>query len=359
VGRATLDAAQAVVGSGGSAIVASPGGPMLADLLRLRASHLELPPLDNLLWARLSLPGRLASSVRAFNVNLVQARSPNTAWIAGALARRLKVKWIATLHDPFVATGPMARVVERRQLNADAVVAVSGFVARDALRRDMQLAVRQHVIAPGINLDRFDAAVVKVDRMIRLAHELRVPDGRHVVLYPTRFTEDRGQRVVIEAIKRLDRPDVFCLILGSSGAPTPYEKELEAAIERAELNGRVQIGPQVEDMPAAYMLADVVLATGGPRQGFSRSIVEAQAMGRPVLAEEGGGAAEAIEAGVTGWLASPGDPQALAHALDAALSLSIEQRAGLARAARNNASRHYGLAEANARMLALYRQLAD
>jgi glycosyltransferase involved in cell wall biosynthesis len=359
VGRATLDAAQAVIGAGGTAIVASPGGAMLPDLLRLRASHLEVPAFESTLWARLSLPGRLAASVREFNVNLVLARSPATAWIAGAVARRLGVKWIATLHDPFVATGLLERLAERRQLGADAVIAVSGFVARDALRRDMQLAVRQHMIAPGINLDRFDPAVVKVDRVIRLAHELRVPDGRHVVLYPTRFTEDRGQRTVIDAIKQLDRPDVFCLMLGSTGASTAYEKELERAIEVAELNGRVQIGPYVEDMPAAYMLADVVLATGGPRQGFSRTIVEAEAMGRPVVAEDGGGAAEAIDPGVTGWLAPPGDPKALAQALASALSLSIEQRAQLARAARHNTGQRYGLAEANAEILQLYQRLAD
>ena len=65
---------------------------------------------------------------------------------------------------------------------------------------------------------------------------------------------------------------------------------------QAELHGRVQIGPYVEDMPAAYMLADVVVATGGTRQGFSRALVEAQAMGRPVVAEDGGGAAEAVRA---------------------------------------------------------------
>ena len=41
--RATLEAAQAVIAAGGSAIVASPGGSMVPDLLRLRASHLELP----------------------------------------------------------------------------------------------------------------------------------------------------------------------------------------------------------------------------------------------------------------------------------------------------------------------------
>src|SRR5437016_8569530 len=79
--RATLDAAQAVIAAGGAAIVASPGGAMVPDLLRLRATHLELPDGGHPLWGRLMLPGKLASSLREARVSLIQARSPNTAWV--------------------------------------------------------------------------------------------------------------------------------------------------------------------------------------------------------------------------------------------------------------------------------------
>lgn len=356
--RATLDAAQAVIAAGGSAIVASPGGGMVPDLLRLRATHLELADNGHPLWARLTLPGKLASSLREARVSLIQARSPNTAWVARALARRLEIKWIATLHRPFLATGIAERFVEGRQSRADAVIAVSQHVARDALRRFPQLEGRLETIPPGINFDRFDPAIVRADRLIRLAGELRVPDGSHLILCPARFDEDRGQKILIEAVKRLGRDDVFCLLLGSTGEPTPFERELVRAIEAAELHGRMQIGPYVDDMPAAYMLADVVVATGGAHQGFSRALVEAQAMGRPVVAEDGGGAAEAVLPGVTGWLAPEGDAAALAEALQNALSLGPERRAEVARAAQEQARGRYGLAQANRQLLQLYERLS-
>ena len=357
--RATLDAAQAVIASGGSAIVASPGGAMVPDLLRLRATHLELTESPHPLWARLTLPTKLAASLREARVTLIQGRSPATSWVARALARRLSLKWIATLHRPFIATGIGERFVERRQARADAVIAVSEHVARDALQRFPSLEDRLHTIPPGINLDRFDPAIVRADRLIRLAGELRVPDGSHLILCPARFDEDRGQKILIQAVKRLARDDVFCLLLGSTGTPTPFEKELERAIEAAELHGRMQIGPYVDDMPAAYMLADVVVATGGARQGFSRALVEAQAMGRPVVAEDGGGAAETVLPGVTGWLAAAGDPAALAEALQNALSLTIERRAELARAAQEQARSRYGLANANQQLLQLYERMSQ
>lgn len=358
VARATLDAAQAVIAAGGSAIVASPGGPLVADLLRLRASHIDLPPVGHPLWARLTLPAKLAASLGEARVSLVQSRSPQTGWVASALARRLGVRWLATLHRPFVAEDFTGRFVEGRQARADALLAVSDHVARDAVQRYPQLAGRVETIPPGINLDRFDPAIVRADRLIKLAGELRIPDGSHLVLCPARFDEDRGQKILVEAMKQLGRDDVFCLLLGSVGAPTPFERDLERAVEAAALNGRVQIGPYVDDMPAAYMLADVVVATGGARQGFSRALVEAQAMGRPVVSEDGGGAAEAVLPGVTGWLAPEGDAAALAAALQDALSLGPARRAELARAAQDHARTHYGLSQANARLLALYDRLA-
>ena len=84
--RATLDAAQAVIAAGGSALVASPGGALVPDLLRLRATHIELPLGRQRLWGRLTLPAKLASSLRDARVDVIQARSPATGWIPRALA---------------------------------------------------------------------------------------------------------------------------------------------------------------------------------------------------------------------------------------------------------------------------------
>lgn len=357
--RATLDSAQAVVAAGGSAIVASPGGAMVPDLLRLRGTHLELPALGSPLWARLTLPRRLAASLRNANVDVVLSRSPTTAWLAKTVARRLGAKWVATLHRPPDAKGVVEKMIERRLARAHGLIAVSDHVAQRAGERLPAAADRIETIPPGVNFDRFDPALVRADRVIRLAGELRLPDGRQVILCPGRFDEDRGQKTLIDAVKLLGRDDVFCLLLGSIGAPMPFEKELERHIEHATLLGKVQIGPYVDDMPAAYMLADVVVTLGGPSQGFSRALIEAQAMGRPVVTEEGGGAAEAILTGSTGWLAKPDDPQSLAHSLAAALALSTAQRAELARAAQEQVRRRYDLANSNQRLLALLRRVAN
>ena len=71
------------------------------------------------------------------------------------------------------------------------------------------------------------------------------------------------------------------------------------------------------------------------------------------------GGAETVRAGVTGWLAPAGDAAALADALNIALSLSLERRAELARAAQEHVRGLYSLPESNQRLLALYERLAS
>ncbi|MGE5152235.1 MAG: glycosyltransferase family 4 protein [Rhodospirillaceae bacterium] len=355
--RATLDTAQAAIAAGGSATVASAGGMLVPPLLRVHARHVDFASDGNPVWARLSLPARLFGDVRDHGIDIVQTRTPVTTWIGRAVARRLKAKCIATLHQPFVGTTRIEQLVEQRQAHADALVAVSDYIARDAVAHVPTVADKIEVIRPGINLDRFDPATVRAERLVKLSAELGVPDGAHVVICAAR--EEPGRLTLIQAIKQLGRDDVFCLLLGSNGTRTPFEKELERQIVQADLLGRVQIGPHVEDMPAAYMLADVVVATGGTRRGFSRTLVEAQAMGRPVVAEEGGGAAEALQPGITGWLAGLADATSLAQAITTAISLPPERRSELSRNAQDHVRKHHALKRSNERLMRLYEQLAE
>src|SRR5207302_9398668 len=112
-----------------------------------------------------------------------------------------------------------------------------------------------------------------------------------------------------------------------------FRRELEAAIGRLGLIGRFRIIEDCRDMPAAYMLADVVVSASTDPEGFGRVITEAQAMGRPVVATDHGGARETIVPGATGWLAPPSDPAGLAAAIGAALGLDAAERAAFARRA--------------------------
>jgi len=88
------------------------------------------------------------------------------------------------------------------------------------------------------------------------------------------------------------------------------------------------------DMPAALMLADVVVMPSVTPEPFGRVAIEASAMGCPVVAFNHGGAAESIIDGETGWLAEPVEVDALAEAIKQALSLTKKNRKIMASHAR-------------------------
>src|SRR6202030_1487566 len=105
-------------------------------------------------------------------------------------------------------------------------------------------------------------------------------------------------------------------------------------MEHFGIAGQFRIVEDCRDITAAYALADVVVSASTDPEGFGRTIVEAQAMGRPVVATDHGGARETVIPGSTGWLVPPSDTAALAQAIGEALSLDPGEREALAQRAR-------------------------
>ncbi len=110
-------------------------------------------------------------------------------------------------------------------------------------------------------------------------------------------------------------------------------------------------------MPAVYMLADVVVSASSDPEGFGRIIVEAQAMGRPVVATDHGGARETIVPGDTGWLVPASDPLALAAAIGKALSLGASERGALAGRAVAHVAAHFRRETMCSRTIEVYEEL--
>jgi len=171
---------------------------------------------------------------------------------------------------------------------------------------------RVRVVPRGIDLDRFDPVRVSGQRMVQLSERWRLPDGAPVVLLPGRLTRWKGHKVLIEALALIDRSDVRCLLVGNHQGRRGYHRELQRQINDRGLDRIVHLVEHCDDMPAAYMLADVVVSASLDPEAFGRVAVEAQAMGRPTIATDHGGARETLVAGETGWLTPPGDVGALA-----------------------------------------------
>ena len=105
------------------------------------------------------------------------------------------------------------------------------------------------------------------------------------------------------------------------------------------------------------MVADVVVMPSITPEPFGRISLEAQAMGRPVVAFDHGGAVESIKHGQTGWLAIPGDAESLADCIRQALELQGASRQVLADKSRAHIERSFSTTRMCNETVKIYRRI--
>jgi glycosyltransferase involved in cell wall biosynthesis len=354
--RGTVEMAGALAAAGWTSYVASSGGPLERDVGRVGATHLTLPlAAKNPLVMRRNAKA-LARLIPQLGIDIVHARSRAPAWSAWSAACTTGAHFVTTFHNAYDARAVLKRRYNSVMARGERIIAISRFVAEHAASVYGIGSDRLRIIPRGVDLEIFNPARVGAARIVSLASQWRLPDGAPVVMLPGRLTRWKGGLDFIAAIAALGRREICCVLVGSEQR-RGFRRELESAIEARGLAGLFRIVEDCRDMPAAYMLADVVVSASRDPEGFGRIVVEAQAMGRPVVATDHGGVRETIVAGSTGWLVPPRDPIALAAAIGTALSLTSSERRCLAQRTIAHVASRFTRESMCARTIEVYEEL--
>lgn len=357
VERGTIDVARALVAAGWRALVASAGGPLVREVERAGAEHVALPVDSKNPFVMRGNIDRLADLVRTHDIDIVHARSRAPAWSARGAAARAGAHFVTTFHGTYNVGNPLKKAYNAIMTRGERVIAISQFIGRHVVADYGADPARVVVIPRGIDLALFDRAAVSPERIVRLAQAWRLDDGVPVVMLPGRLTEWKGQSVLIEAIARLGRRDLHCILVGDDQGRAAYRKRLENDIARLGLESVVRLIGHCNDMPAAYMLADVVVSASTDPEAFGRVAAEAQALGRLIVATDHGAARETVIDSVTGWLVAPGDAQALAEGLRVALGTGPAARDAMTARAVAHARERFATDRMCAQTLAVYEEI--
>lgn len=358
VERGAIEMAIAIQKAGARPIVASEGGRLVPRLRRLNIMHVTLPLSRKSPLAIWRNRRALTALIRKEGVDLIHSRSRAPSWAALGAAKKCRIPFVTTWHGVHKAGFPGKKRYNSVLTRGDRVIAISDYIAR-RMRQEFKIGDdKLRTIYRGVDVARFDPDQFLGQRVQNLAIRFDLPPDAKIILMPGRLTRWKGQLLLVEALAKLKTTLPWkCVFVGPAEPTSPFVKELESRIHAHGLQEKIRFVGTQDDMPAVYAMADVVVVPSLRPEPFGRVIVEAQAMGCPVIVSGQGGAVETVLDEQTGLVIPPNDKTALAQAIDILLDIDADSRAYIRTTARQNVMQHYTMALMQSQTLAVYDEL--
>ena len=263
----------------------------------------------------------LAGRLRAKGVeHLHNHIGQNSAMVAMLAAQIAAIPYSLTIHGPDDFDQPLQIALGEKVSRSAFTVAISSF-GRSQLWR----------WCPAEHWDKVHVVRCGVDETF-LAHPPSPPAaGNRRLISIGRLSEQKGQTLLVRAAALLAREGIdFELVLVGDG---PLRPQLEAEIAASALRDRVRLlGWRTSAQVRDELLASRALVMSSFAEGLPVVIMEALALGRPVISTAIAGIPELVRDGTNGWLVPAGSAERLAEGMRRALSASTEElaRMGLA-----------------------------
>jgi glycosyltransferase involved in cell wall biosynthesis len=209
--------------------------------------------------------------------------------------------WVNDLLTEDFFSTPARAAVRMAASRPQQIVCVSECVAQPF--RQWGLAKKTRVIHNGIPLERY-----RRHPRGALRKQLGLSDSEPLFGVVGRFCEWKGQRLFLEIAEmwaQFGRPGHFVLIGQAFNEDKPYEMNLRHFVAESSLQGRAHFIPFQDDIAAALSDLDALLHTSLKPEPFGRVLIEAMAVGIPVIAANSGGPREIIQDEINGFLAKP------------------------------------------------------
>lgn len=298
-----LEESKGMAGRGYRLLIAAPAQSNL--FARAEKSGIETFAIDfrkNNLAAIFSL----ASLMKREKVDIVNTHSSLDSWFSTLAAQitKLKPKVIRTRHlSTPVSTSPFSSLVYN--VLTDAIMTTGEEIRRQMISHNGFDGSKITSVPTGINLERFNPAVT------RPAFR---PAGFSIGMVGV-LRSWKGHSYLIEAapeiLKRI--PDACFYIVGNG----PQYDNIKNLISDLSLQDRVVMLGHREDVPEIIAAMDVIVHPSYANEGVPQSILQAMAMGKPVVASDAGAIKEVVLDGKTGFLIEPGNPGAIAQKITA------------------------------------------
>jgi len=309
----------------------------------------------------------LARLVRERRCDVVHAHGRAAAWSAFICAKMTGVAFLTTWHKGFRQQNAFKRLYNSVMARGERVIAVSEQIAVLVNDRYGTSWDRLVVVPASVDTDKFDPASVSRPRIEAVRNAWGVGRGDKLILVTGRMLRRKGHHVVVRAISRLKAMGVkdFVCVFTAEDQETRYAAELWDQVLASEIADVVRVSGPIDDLPAAYAAATVVVSAAVQPEGLQRALLEAQAMARPVIVSELGAGTDVVLAPpavphdrMTGLRFATGDDAALAAALIQLFSLPESAQQAIGARGRAWVLEHFNATAVSEMTLKLYADVA-
>jgi glycosyltransferase involved in cell wall biosynthesis len=362
-----LQVAEALIAAGHRAIVVSEGGRMEADLEKIGATFVRLPVATKNPSQIIANARRLASLARETHADLLHAQSRAPAWSCFLAARLASVPFVTTYDNGYREQHALKRLYNSVMVRGAQVFALGERLASLIEQRYGTPRERITVVDRSIDLSIFNPARIDPERKQSLARAWGLRPGERVVVLPGRLTRRKGPHVLVDAAIRLREAGLrgfVCVLAGEEQNRSRYATELWDCIHQSNLAEVIRFVGHCPDMPAAYALADIAVSTVLPPGGAQRAMLEAQAMGIPVVVSDAGACSEVVlappdvpETRATGFLYPAGNAAELAQTLFKVLAMGNPVREAMGARGQTFVASRFPRQAFTERMLSVYAEV--
>jgi len=337
----------ALVKSGHNVWVASSGGEDVARLEVAGIHHVRInirtkSEASPKLWLSF---GALKDLVQKEGIDIIHAQTRVTQVLGFFLSRSTGTKMVTTCHG-FFRPRWFRKILP---CWGAAVIAISKPVAQHLIKDFGVDPQKVHLIANGIDLDRF---VMTNERRRREARQKIGMGDAPIIGIIARLSDVKGIDVLIRAMPLILKkiPSVNLLIAGQG----PEEGDLKKLAQDSGLTAHVHFKSTTGQAQELLCAFDIFVMPS-LMEGLGLSVIEAQACGIPVVASRVGGLVDLIEDGRSGYLVAVNDPAALAGRIIEALG-DPQRSVAMAQQARSNVEQHFSADRMLGETLKIYDQ---
>ncbi len=243
------------------------------------------------------------------NISIVHARSRAPAWSCLLASKITGRKFVTTFHGTYNFKTNLKKFYNSVMVRSDLIIAGSNFIFSHIKENySMYLNSKKKflVIFRGINVDYFDSSTTLEKDEKKLLKQWDIEKDKKIILLPGRLTSWKGQEVFIEAVNliniELGYEAFYTVILGSDQGRELYKKKLIRLSEQYRMSKQIRFIDHCKNMALAYKVSDLIVSASNEPEAFGRVSVEAQSMGKPIVASNIGGSNETVIDEKTGFL---------------------------------------------------------